>query len=273
VRLLREPLLHFLLLGFAIHVAASHFDRDSGRYRIDAGAAQRARLAELYRQQYGAPPSRAELEQLVEQYVRNEILYREGLAMGLADDDEIVRRRVVQKIEFVNEDLDDEPAADPAELARYFAQNRLRYTVDATVSFEQVFFSTDRPGDPRTRAAAALHSGERGEGGGGAGDAFSAGNRFELMTRTRANTVFGDSDLSAELFVAPVGEWSGPFKSSYGWHLIRIVRRQPPRAAELAEVSSRVEADYRAQRRDRANRLAYQRIARKYRIVTGGPAA
>lgn len=272
MRILREPLLHFLLLGSAVHVAANHFNRDDARYRIDAGAAQRARLAELYRQQYGTPPTRSELQQIVEQYVRSEILYREGLAMGLAENDEIVRRRVVQKIEFVNEDLDDEPGVDPAELARYFEQHRLRYTVDAAVSFEHLYFSANSAGDARNRALTVLHSLQRGEGT-PAGDVFSAGRKFNLMTRTQANVLFGDSDLSSELFAAPLGGWVGPFKSGYGWHVIRIAVREPPRPAELAEVRSRVQADFRAQRRERANSLAFQKIAKKYRVVTDGPSA
>jgi hypothetical protein len=275
VPILREPLVHFLLLGTVIYVASRHFDADSTRFRIDAGPVQRARLSELYRQQYGVSPSQSELQHVVDQYVRSEILYREGLAMGLPENDEIVRRRIVQKIEFVNEDVDQPGDTDPAELARYFQQNRGRYNAEATVRFEQVVFSADRIGGPtaKERAIWALQSLESGQKAVPRGDEFASGSRFGSLSRASANGIFGDSQLSTELFTVPAGRWSGPFRSAYGWHLIRISERQAARPADLAEVRSRVESDFRADRKDQANRLAYRKIARKYRIVTDAPAA
>ncbi|HKT71886.1 MAG TPA: hypothetical protein VJQ47_03285 [Steroidobacteraceae bacterium] len=94
MRLIKDPLLHFVALGALTFGVIQHFDPGSHRYEIDAGARERARLAALYLQQYGAAPTTDELQKLLDQYVRGEILYREGLALGLEQDDEIVRRRV-----------------------------------------------------------------------------------------------------------------------------------------------------------------------------------
>ena len=127
-RLLREPLLHFFVLGALVFAAARYFDSDASRYRIDAGPGQRARLETTYRQQYGVAPSAEQLQYLLNQYVRSEILFREGLAMGLDRDDEIVRRRVVQKIEFVNQDLDLDAEPDEAALVGYFKRHETRYS-------------------------------------------------------------------------------------------------------------------------------------------------
>jgi peptidyl-prolyl cis-trans isomerase C len=277
---------HFLALGALVYVAANH--SQSGQYEIDAGPEQRARLARTYFEQYGALPTSSQLERALDEYVRNEILYREGLAMGLERDDEIVRRRVVQKIEFVNEDLDAVAEPDGSGVERYFAQHRDRYDTEPTVSFEHVFFSADRGGDlaARNRAvgafaaltawgddAAAWRKFERAQKGEvtQGGDAFAEGREFRALTRAAANGVFGETGLSAELFTSPTGQWAGPFKSAYGWHLVRVTERQPAHRAELDAVRARVQADYVADLRERANAEAYRKIASKYRVITHTP--
>lgn len=286
--ILREPLVHFLALGALVYVAANR--AQSGQYEIDAGPQLQARLLRTYVEQYGAPPTSSQLQRALDEYVRNEILYREGLALGLERDDEIVRRRVVQKIEFVNEDLDAVAEPDGSGVERYFAQHRDRYDTEPTVSFEQVFFSADRGGDltARNRAVGAfaalaawgddatawrrserMHKGEVTQG----GDAFAQGREFLGVTRAAANGVFGDTGLSAELFTSPIGQWAGPFKSAYGWHLVRVTERQPAHHAELEAVRARVQADYVADLRERANAEAYRKIATKYRVVTDSPRA
>jgi hypothetical protein len=195
--------------------------------------------------------------------------------MGLEQNDEIVRRRVVQKLEFVNEDLDTGVEPGPIQLAAYFQQHRARYDTEPTVSFEQIFFSADQGGDAaaKSRAQGALHLSGRAA----TGDTFADGLEFSSLSRTGANALFGDSELSAALFATParldplsVGtnrEWAGPFKSAYGWHLVRITARHPPQAVELESVRARVRSDYLADVREQANAVAFRKIASKYRIV------
>jgi hypothetical protein len=297
MRILREPLLHFLLLGGLVYAASVQLDADSGRYRIDAGPARRARLEATYRQQYGVAPTQAQLAQLLDQYIRGEILYREGLAMGLERDDEIVRRRVVQKIEFVNEDLDTEAQPDEPGLAAYFRAHQDRYSTVPEASFQQIFVSADTGGDgvARLRAQRILRSLQRRTAGGDTaargtavrdarshdtaprdslpGDPFAAGSQFTALSRAAANSLFGDSQLSEALFAQPVGEWTGPYRSAYGWHLVRISDRQQARAAALQAVRARVIADYLSDLRTQRNLLAFRRIAGKYHIVTSEPRA
>ena len=271
MRILREPLLHFLVLGALVYVAASH--GESSRYDIDAGPGQRARLARTYFEQYGVAPTPAQLERAIAEYVRNEILYREGLAMGLERDDEIVRRRVVQKIEFVNEDLDAAVEPGVADVAQYFAQHRDRYVSEPTVSFEQIFFSADRGGDAVARGRAQRALAGRGATFQQGGDAFAEGLEFRALTPTGANSLFGDTELSAALFTSPAGQWAGPFKSAFGWHVVRVANRQPVRPADLEAVRARVQADYVASLRERANAEAYRKIASKYRVVSNSRVA
>jgi peptidyl-prolyl cis-trans isomerase C len=271
MRILREPLLHFLMLGVLVYAAARVVDGgESGRYRIDAGPEQRARIAKTYLQQYGVAPTESQLTYLLDQYVRSEILFREGLALGLDRDDEIVRRRVVQKIEFLNEDTDAIDVSD-SELERFFAAHQSRYLTPAAVSLTLVYFSADPKGegDAHRRAQAALaklRDGARAE----AGDPFETGNEIAALNELGAQRLFGDSQLSAALFSAPAAQWVGPFRSAFGWHVIRIEQRQSAQAAALDRVKDRVRADYLTAERERRNESEFKRLASKYHVVTDG---
>lgn len=271
MRILREPLLHFMVLGAIVYATARQFDTETGRYRIDAGAVQRARIEATFQQQYGAPPTRAQLDYLLAQYVRSEILFREGLALGLDRDDEIVRRRVVQKIEFLNEDTRADEAVDERDLARFFDAHAARYVAPATASFTQVYFSVDQVGDEAARARAeatlkGLQAARRLSA--PLGDPFATGHDYSEVTATEAVSLLGDSQASAALFTAPVGEWAGPFRSGYGWHLFYIEGREGARPRPLDAVRARVEADYIADRRTHLNESEFRKIASKYEIVT-----
>ena len=274
MRILREPLLHFFVLGALVFAVARHFDGDSGRYRIDAGPEQRARLEATYRQQYGVEPTAAQLQYLLDQYVRSEILFREGLAMGLDREDEIVRRRVVQKIEFVNQDLDADEQPSDAVLVQFYQTHKPRYNSPATASFTQLYFSTDHGGEAaaKARAESALALLERGDSKRAlaSADTFVDGADFAAVSNSKAASLFGDSAFTAALFTAPVERWAGPFKSGYGWHLLRVSGRQESQSTEFTLVRSRVQADYLADARDRRNNAEFRRLASKYHIVTSG---
>jgi parvulin-like peptidyl-prolyl isomerase len=276
MRILREPLLHFLVLGALVFGAARLFDSDSGRYRIDAGPAQRARIEATYRQQYGVSPTPAQLKYLLDQYVRSEILFREGLALGLDREDEIVRRRVVQKIEFLNEDTQAEETPSEVELEHFFAAHRNRYATPASVSFVQVYFSADRGGEAaaRTRAEGVLTLLQEGSHDAApaarSGDTFANGTDFEAVNATDAASLFGDSPFSAALFTASVGEWAGPFRSGYGWHLLHVASREASRPPSFEAVKNRVQADYVADARERRNEAEFRRLASKYQVLTEG---
>jgi parvulin-like peptidyl-prolyl isomerase len=259
-----------MVLGVLVFVVERELDGDAGRYRIDAGPEQRARIATTYLQQYGVKPTESQLRYLLDQYVRSEILFREGLALGLDRDDEIVRRRVVQKIEFLNEDTDAIDASD-GELERFFASHQSRYVTPAAVSFTQVYFSADPRGEAEAhrRADAALATLRKGASI-AAGDVFEGGNDLAALNNTDAQRLFGDSQLTAALSSAPTGEWTGPYRSAFGWHLVKVNRRDLPQVPALASVKDRVRADYLTAERDRRNEEEFKRLAAKYHIVTEG---
>jgi hypothetical protein len=99
------------------------------------------------------------------------------------------------------------------------------------------------------------------------GDRFEGGNEFSGLSGSQAQRLFGDSQLSAALFTAPVGEWAGPFRSAFGWHLVHIERRDPAQAPALVTVKDRVRTDYLTAERDRRNEAEFRRLASKYKII------
>lgn len=268
-KLLREPLVHFLVLGALIFGAAQLFGEDR-LYVIDAGTAQRARLASIYQQQYGTPPTANQLDALLEQYVRSEILYREGLALGLDRDDEIVRRRIVQKLEFVNQDAAAPAAVSDAEERRFFEANQKRYAAAPTASFEQLYFSPDVAGDAsaRKRAVETLASLRRGTDPVG-DDLFPEGARFQDLDEEGLDRIFGASSFSKAAFAAaPVGTWAGPYRSGLGWHLVKVLSRKPATPASFDEVRARVVADLNLELQQRRNEEEFRKLAAKYHVIT-----
>src|SRR3954471_6794158 len=145
----REPLVHFALIGAAIF-AGAHVVESWQRQRqttIVVDAPLRDRLAKLYRAQFGVAPSTGQLEIVVDDYIDDEVLYREALRLGLGDDDEIVRRRLIQKLEFLQRDSAAGIDPSAAELRAYYAAHPELFAAAARVSFSQRYFSPDRGGD------------------------------------------------------------------------------------------------------------------------------
>jgi peptidyl-prolyl cis-trans isomerase C len=275
-RLAREPFLHFLLLGAALFagLGAVHRLRATERHRIDVGEAELRGLAARWAQQYGSPPSRQQLDALVQSHVREEILYREGLALGLDQDDEIVRRRLAQKMEFLLQDRAVLRLPDDAALCTFYQGHADRYRIPPRATFTHVFFSTDRDGEAAERRAeralAVLRAGE-------ADRAPELGDRFPYLydhagvSPAEVTRLFGETPFAAAVLTAPVGAWVGPLRSGYGWHLLHVSERAAPRLPPLEELTEQVRGDLAAEERARANAAAFERLRAGY-SVSAAPA-
>jgi hypothetical protein len=267
-RLLREPLLHFLALGALIFAANAllHPPERDDPHRIAIGKPDIERVRALYTQQWGAPPDEADMPRLVENYVRSEILAREGTALGLEDDDPVVRNRLVQKMEFLLQDTSAVAQPSDAEMTAYLAAHADRYRVPERVVFRQVFFSPSLRGDHAEGDARAMLASFE------AGKADLAGDPFMLAAdpepRSRADIAkdFGAGFADA-LFALPCGSWQGPLRSALGVHLARVDQRLPERLPPLAEIRGRVHDDMMAERFQAASDAAYARIRAKYAVT------
>ena len=269
---LREPLLHFLLIGGALFfiygVQNDGFVNDNNRIVISE--ADINRLITLWGKKQLRPPTQAELDGLIEQQIREEVMYREALAMGLDQNDSIVRRRLAQKVEFISSDLAAQVEPTDKELADYLAAHPDKFKIAARMSFVQVYFNTDQRGVRAEKDAQELLNELKQPDSNidvmTRGDAFMMGQRHENITEYGVSRLFG-KDFASKLFTLSTAEWQGPVFSGYGLHLIQISNKTLEQQAELATVRDKVRNEWLAEQRRRVDKSFYQSLRQRYEIV------
>jgi hypothetical protein len=262
--LLREPVLHFLLIGLLLFVAYGRLaPADKPGARIVVTQPMVDGLALEYRTRWSRPPSEQELAGLVDAYVRDEILYREGVAHGLDRDDPVVKRRVRQKLEVIAEEQLARDAPTDAELAAYLEKNAERFTRPGTVSFEQIYFAAATAAAEVEAARAAAVRGS---------DPARLGQPTMLPPSVRnapldlAARDFG-REFAAELEKQPLDTWAGPVPSAFGQHLVRVTARTPALTPPLAEVRAAVARDWENERRMASLAENYKSLRSRYAVV------
>lgn len=268
-----DPVLHFILIGgLLVFVQAVANPGASGREVVVSRDLVRGLRAD-YARRTGAVPTAQEEAALIEDYIRNEMLYREALALGLDEGDIVVRRRLIQKMEFLLED--EEPLKQPtdADLAAYLRAHAGRYASPEKVAITHVFVSADRNPSPRAAARALAREIAAGRPAAELGNPFLRGRELPLYSERTLASIFG-SAFAAEVMNLPIGEWSAPIRSSYGYHLVAVQNREPSRNAKLDEVRTRLLRDWRAEERQKANAKALSRLRAAYevRLEKGGDA-
>ncbi len=278
--LLREPLVHFLLTGAVLFALSALFGQSfgmgDGGNRIEVTADRIQQLRETWTRQRGAPPTRHELDSLIEDFIREEVLYREAIASGLDQGDTIVRRRLAQKVEFLAQSVASTVEPSEAELQAFLDADPERYRVPEQVGFAHVYFSGSNRG-AGAEAAARDALARLAAGAVPAAEAARLGDRFMLQyeyppqSRDQIRDLFGPR-FAGRLFELPVGEWSGPVLSSYGMHVVRIRQRIPSRLPGLDEVRNRVALDLGEQRLRAAADTYYAGLRRRFEIVVDAAA-
>ena len=266
-RLLREPLLHFVLIGTVLFAGIS-LARDLQRPRVSIDAQELDQLASYWALQMQRPPTKAELAAIIHERVDEELLAREAIRLGLDKDDMIVRRRLAQKMSFASEDVGAVGEPGEAELRAYYGRTQARYASPARIALRHVFFSGERTGvDAQAAAAEALAGLRSGQ---------AVGGDPSLLPLTYADVSLADLARDyGPAFVeaartAPAGAWAGPVVSPYGVHLLRVEARFAPEAAAFESVRAEVRAAWIAERR-KANNAAYlQGLRKRYRVEVAG---
>jgi peptidyl-prolyl cis-trans isomerase C len=277
-RWLREPLLHFLIAGALIFVLGKRFDpsRGSGPHsnQIRVSAAETQRLSDVFTRQSGHPPDPAQMKSLIDDYVRDEVFYRDALSSNLDKDDTIIRRRLVEKMEFLSQEL---AAAPPSEedVVDYFQKNRKRFRIPEQVAFSHIYFSTAKRGsrtesDARAALAILLSKNERQVQLSDLGDSFMLQNEYPLQTQQQIGELFG-KDFAEQLSRLNSGDWAGPIRSGYGFHLVLISQKVPARIPDLAEVRSQVLTAFQNYRLQNASTAFYERLRKHYSVVIDSP--
>jgi len=271
--LLREPLFHFLLLGCAFFlvyqlIAENVAGEVAERRQITVSASRLESLAAQFEKTWQRSPTEAELGRLAEGYVREEVYYREALALGLDRDDPVVRRRLQQKLQFITEDMAVVEEPDDRQLQQYLDANPDLYRRPALYSFIQVYLNPDVRGERLAADAEALLARLRQ----GAVDVDSVGDPTLLQSRFSGETgryvarAFGQRFVQ-QLDGLPTGSWQGPLQSGYGLHLVYLEQRIEGEMAALAEVRDAVLRDWNAERRRRLNEDIYQEFRKRYEVI------
>ena len=266
--MLREPLLHFVLLGvglFALDHARRGSVADPRAARITLGAPERASLVEGWTSAHGHAPSRAESDELINGWLEDELLYREGLARGLERDDPRVRERISAKMLMVLRSQIIVPEPTEAELRAWFAEHAERWSKGELLDFTQVFVQGDDE-PARARARELLAQLVAGADPNGLGDSFTGGRRYRRRKIEDLASTFGDE------FVAHLGEQAEATwvqrRSRFGLHLVRVDRHTSAQGSDFAAVEAEVRDDWTTARREKALAEAIQRLRARWEIVS-----
>jgi PPIC-type PPIASE domain len=272
-RLIREPLVHFLLLGGAVFLILGRGGTDAGGddRQIVVRQADIKRLAAAFAQTWHRPPDANELQTQIDDYIREEVLYRTALTLGLDKDDLIIRRRLRQKMEFTFEDT--VPPPQEAELRAYFAAHADKFRSQPLISFRQVFVSLQRGNTAETDARRILTQlASAAPGASDEGDTLLLGEGFNQTPLDRIAALFGD-EFAGALATASPGRWIGPLRSSYGLHLVLVTASHPAALPPFDQVRPTVEREWFAERRAAALTAQYQALLAGYQVIVEKPPA
>jgi hypothetical protein len=271
--LLREPLVHFLALGallFAIGIVRGE-PATPGSSRIAITEGHIERLLEGFRMTWNRPPTEAEFQGLIEEYLKEEVLYREALGMGLEQDDQIIRRRLRQKLEFMTADFVGTVEPTDEELAAYLAEHAERYRGDGRLRFVQVFVGDTGP-EGIARANGLLESlrADPEQDIGAITDPFLHPLAYPDVTELTLRSLYGPQ-FPEILMDQPVGEWSGPVLSPFGLHLVRIDAREAGELPALDEVRLEVYRDLMFERTNEAEQAYFDGLLEQYTVTVDWP--
>jgi hypothetical protein len=273
---LREPLVHFCIAGAAVF-GAYHWlsgkepEAPPNGQRIEISTDDIRQIAIAWMAQGRLPLTPDQLQKLVDQKIAEEILYREGLALGLDRNDEIIKRRIAQKMDFLAADVAAIQEPDKAELIEWFSRNSDRFAIPPRASFRHLYFSPDKRGAvARGDAVAALKAiaGRSAD----SADLATLSDPFMLRGHYRNSTPdfllreFGPA-FARELFELEPGGWRGPLQSGYGWHLVWIDAMQPGRIPAFEEVEAEVRSAWRDARYQEIKRAALEEMRARYEVV------
>jgi hypothetical protein len=278
-RWLREPLLHFLLIGIALFAVYAYAHR--GRGGIESPRQIALTLDDLrqmdmyFESQWHRQPTPAEFQVMVEDRVREEVLYREALAMGLDKDDTIVKRRMAQKMQFLAEDVAAAHEPSTAELKAWFEKNSNKFALPSRYSFRHLYFSPDKRGK-KAQEDATKTLGKI------AGQPEDSKLAVSLADRFMFQDYYGDrapealaKEFGPQFVVAleklKPGSWQGPIESGYGWHLVFVDTVIPGRIPAFEEMEPDVKTAWLGEQKATAWQKAYAEMRAKYTVLLPAP--
>ena len=277
-RWLKEPLFHFLLIGAGLFMLYGwQSDEDAtGLDQIIFTEAKIDQLINLWERKWQRLPTQRELQGLIEQQIREEVLYREALAIGLDKNDQVVRRRMSQKMEFISNDLASLAEPDDEQLQTYLDEHAEKFSIPRRISYSQIYLNVSQRGEQIYAEAEKLLE-ELSESAvdidiSMLGDSFMGGYNFNDETDYGVSRIFGQA-FTQQIFKLPVGKWAGPVESGYGLHLVRVDSRTDSRLRSLDQVRDKVRVEWVAEQQRKTNDMLYSELRKRYEIIIEGPSA
>ena len=276
-KLLKEPLLHFLVLGALLFGGYAWMNRGeqpkTGQIVVAQGQIDSLRVT--FTRVWQRPPSPSELDGLIQDYIRQEVLAREATRLGLDLDDVVIRRRLRQKMEFIANDLAVPREPTEAELEEFLAKYPDRFRIEPRIIVRQVYLNPAQHGDALQRDAEQLLA-ELNRSGTTAdfrvlGDITMLAPELVDVPPDEVARHFG-KDFAKEVEQLPTGRWLGPVPSGYGDHLVLVAQRTPGRSPDLAEIREQVSREWTDAARHESNEQFYQGLLKQYTVtIEGGP--
>jgi peptidyl-prolyl cis-trans isomerase C len=270
-----EPFFQFIALGALLFAVSEYLEARANFARIDISRAQVDGITNNYRLQYGASPTAEQLNALVDQFIKEEVFYHEALRLKLDRDDEIIRRRLVQKYEFLQQDLGTPMEPSEADLHAFYQLHAKNYEIPERLTFSHVFFSVDRSGDEAGKARAQRVLPALNQQGAtrapASGDSFPGAVDYSGATSTQIRRAFGSSTLSEEIFKIAPGYWAGPFRSGFGWHLVYVAAHEPASVAAYDDARDAVRRDYIDAERGARNAEVLESLKKHFTIARESP--
>jgi hypothetical protein len=268
----KEPLVHFLALGAGLfllfHLLGPENTEAPDTITVTPGKVES--LYQNFKKRWLRPPTEKELQGLVAEYIREEVLFREATAMGLDRDDTVIRRRMRQKMQFLFEDVAAQAEPTEEELQAYLDENPDYFRTEPLFTFKHIYLNPDRHDDALQSDAERLLELLR-QGSGNANietlcDSIMLPHSFARESLSSVGKLFGE-DFAQKLQELPVGQWQGPVESGYGVHLVLIQNRREGRIPALDEVRDTVLRELQNVRRNEVNEATYQRLLDRYTVI------
>ncbi len=272
MRVLREPLVHFLLLGgvlFLIFGLTNQTGTTNSDQRIVVSVGRIEQLATVFGKTWQRAPTRKELKGLIDDFVLEEVYYRQAVAMGIDRDDTIIRRRLRQKLEFLTDDVSSFVEPTDEELAAYLIDNQDKFLASPTYTFRQAYFHPEKHGD-NTEAYVAKQLELLQPGKMPGGDTSLLPESFDRDSRQTVDGTFG-AGFSSKLDKLTIGDWQGPVRSGLGIHLIHLEARTESRLPALAEIRSIVQREWSNEKRIAARRKMNEGLLEEYEVTIEWP--
>jgi hypothetical protein len=278
-RIWKEPLIHFFVLGlvvFGLHgVLEKKPEAADDPFLVEVSSADIEWFRTMWSKRMGREPTVEELRGQVNQLIREQVLSREAVSIGLDEGDMVVRRRLAQKMDFLFKDLSDITEPLDSELQTFLQEKRNTYEIPAEVTFTHVYFNTDKRGEEGAAEAVRMLV-ERLNANKDVpsdtsvlGDPFLLPSSYSNRTLVEIRREFG-LEFAKMVWEQEPRTWQGPVASGFGYHAVNVQERSDAKLPDFSDVKERLKADWMAKRQREIARTAYENIRGRYRVLLEG---